>query len=143
MMNMIKEHLGEKIVPIWFNTWQFSQFNMGDQLALFLMNSMVEAFGINDEKSDNIRKKLGMLAKISKNAAVVLTDTLVGGKAAEFVESGLNKSSDVMSEKVNIVKEINFIKNQFQDCVNSSLKENQKDRIVIFVFNTQYKFICI
>lgn len=133
MMNMIKEHLGEKIVPIWFNTWQFSQFNMGDQLALFLMNSMVEAFGINDEKSDNIRKKLGMLAKLSKNAAVVLTDTLVGGKAAEFVESGLNKSSDIMSEKVNIVKEINFIKNQFQDCVNSSLKENQKDRVVIFV----------
>ena len=38
MMNMIKEHLGEKIVPIWFNTWQFSQFNMGDQLALFLLS---------------------------------------------------------------------------------------------------------
>lgn len=32
MMNMVREQLGDQVVTTWFNTWQYSQFNMGDTL---------------------------------------------------------------------------------------------------------------
>jgi uridine kinase len=28
MMNMIQEQLDDRVVSTWFNTWQYSQFNM-------------------------------------------------------------------------------------------------------------------
>lgn len=28
IMNMVKEELPNSILPVWFNTWEFSQFNM-------------------------------------------------------------------------------------------------------------------
>ena len=33
MMNMIRQELGESVFSIWFNTWQYSQFNLGDDLV--------------------------------------------------------------------------------------------------------------
>ena len=44
MMNMIQDYLGKRgtIIKIWFNTWQFSQFNMDDQLAVTFLKYLVE-----------------------------------------------------------------------------------------------------
>ena len=36
-MMLIQEALGKKVLPVWFNTWQFSQFNLGDRLPLLLV----------------------------------------------------------------------------------------------------------
>jgi len=132
MMNMIKENLGEKTVPVWFNTWQFSQFNMGDQLALSLMSNLIESFDVRNEKSEGIKKKLNLLASMAKNVAIVATDTFVGGKMADAVEGTMERLSGNQNN-TNLAKEISNIKEQFQDCVNSSLTEHQKERIVIFV----------
>ena len=38
MMNMMRENLQGSIWPIWFNTWQFSQFDMGNGLAFSMMD---------------------------------------------------------------------------------------------------------
>ena len=37
MMNMIKEKTSDAVHPIWFNTWQFSQFDMGNSLVFSMM----------------------------------------------------------------------------------------------------------
>ncbi len=43
MMNLVKAKLeDEKIETIWFNTWQFSQFNMGDDLPISLLGQFDE-----------------------------------------------------------------------------------------------------
>lgn len=36
VMNMIKEQIEDKVIPVWFNTWQFSQFQMHNELSLSL-----------------------------------------------------------------------------------------------------------
>ena len=33
-MKMVEGVLSDKVLPIWFNTWQFSQFSMGDRLTI-------------------------------------------------------------------------------------------------------------
>ena len=38
MMNLVKENIAtQKIKTIWFNTWQFSQFNMSEELGVSLL----------------------------------------------------------------------------------------------------------
>jgi len=37
MMNMIRQHIETKVVPIWFNTWQYSQFEMASYLSVSLL----------------------------------------------------------------------------------------------------------
>ena len=41
MMNMIREQLGDRVITTWFNTWQYSQFNMGDALAVSFLSSLI------------------------------------------------------------------------------------------------------
>ena len=38
MMNMMKKELEKDIWPIWFNPWQFSQFNMGNSLVFSMID---------------------------------------------------------------------------------------------------------
>ena len=48
-MNLVKKELPEDVFPVWFNTWQFSQFNMSEQLPVSLLSNLVSAFGLKDE----------------------------------------------------------------------------------------------
>ncbi|HHT95291.1 MAG TPA: hypothetical protein GXZ71_05315, partial [Clostridiaceae bacterium] len=41
MMNMIKQQIEDKVYPIWFNTWQYSQFNMGNDLCLSFLENLI------------------------------------------------------------------------------------------------------
>ena len=38
MMNMMKARMADSIWPVWFNTWQFSQFDMGNSLAFSMID---------------------------------------------------------------------------------------------------------
>ena len=51
MMNMIRETLGDKVLTTWFNTWQYSQFNMGDALAISFLSRLISDLGV--EKANN------------------------------------------------------------------------------------------
>ena len=42
MMNMMKANLQGVVWPIWFNTWQFSQFEMGNALAFSMMDVILK-----------------------------------------------------------------------------------------------------
>ena len=42
MMNMVKGYFDEgKVASVWFNTWQFSQFNMDEQLAVTFLQHLI------------------------------------------------------------------------------------------------------
>ena len=42
IMNMVKNDLGDKVHPLWFNTWQFSKFNMDDKLSFSLLLTLAD-----------------------------------------------------------------------------------------------------
>lgn len=132
MMNMIKEEINEKIVPVWFNTWQYSQFNMSEELSLSLLNNLIEAFDLKDEDKKKMKKTLHILGNVVKKAALIGVDRIAGGEAVDGMKTLMNKASRE-DEDLDIAKAISRLKVQFQECVNSSLIEHSKDRVVIFI----------
>ena len=132
MMNMIREQLGDKVVTTWFNTWQYSQFNMGDSLAISFLSRLIADLDTDQEqKEGNIKKALRTISKFAKTASVIAADTFVGGKAAETLENGIALSEE--HQELDMPQAINELKSQFQSAVNKKIQQTEKDRLVIFI----------
>lgn len=132
MMNMIREQLGDRVITTWFNTWQYSQFNMGDALAVsFLSRLIADLETEQSQKTNNIKKALRTISRFAKTAGVIAADTFVGGKAADTLESGFAAFSE--QNEVDMPQAINELKEQFQTAVNNKIQQSGKDRLVIFI----------
>ena len=124
MMNMIKENLQGTIYPIWFNTWQFSQFDMGGALVFSMMEVLLDGLGCNAELRQKI---LNGLLGFGKTAIKAVTEKATTGVVAEKVGDMLDGGG------ANYASEILKLKDRFQNAVNEKLKKEHKDRVVIFV----------
>ena len=134
MMNMIKAQLGDQVVTSWFNTWQYSQFNMGDALAIsFLARLLSDLVTEQGKDSDKTQKVFRTLTFIARKVAVIAADAFIGGKFAETVEEGTKAFTE--QQEVDLPTAIKELKAQFQDAVNNKINQAGKkvDRLVIFV----------
>ena len=82
MMNMMKAELKDEVYPIWFNTWQFSQFDMGNSLAFSMLAVLFDKLGCEESKIKTVFK--GIMG-FTKNAINVMVDAQIGGAAAEKI----------------------------------------------------------
>lgn len=131
MMNMIREQLGERVITTWFNTWQYSQFNMGDALAIsFLSRLIADLETEQNTKTTSIKNALRTISRFAKTASVIAADTFVGGKAADTLESGFASAEQ---KETDMPQAINELKEQFQTAVNNKIQQSGKDRLVIFI----------
>ena len=124
MMNMIKKKISDKVHPIWFNTWQFSQFQMQNELTVSMLCALLSELDYSQEK---VKKVVGFLSGAAKTAAGILTEMVAGGIAADKVTGALEGGN------LDFAEEIKNLKTKFQEAVNDKLKKTQKDRVVIFV----------
>ena len=126
-MMLIREELEDKVLPVWFNTWQFSQFNLGDRLPLLLVSRLTAALGLKGIQADSIKSSLrtlgGVLFRVGLSAANTVTGLDVSGAAEAAMHSG----------EEDVTEAVSTLKSRFQDCVKQALKEKKKDRVVIFV----------
>lgn len=129
IMNMVKENLGDNVIPIWFNTWQYSQFNLGDDLALSFMSKMIAKLRTEEssKKANEIFKKV---YKAFKKAGYIAVDHFVGGAAAEEIEQLASKFAQGDDD---VVEAINSLREEFESAVSAKLEEVKKDRVVIFI----------
>ncbi len=75
IMSMIRKDLeGKHIKTVWFNTWQFSQFNMEEQLSL----SLIRALTFELSEGENRDKLLKCIAKIGLGIARGLINKHLG-----------------------------------------------------------------
>lgn len=131
-MMLIQEALGKKVLPVWFNTWQFSQFNLGDRLPLLLVSRLIDSLGLKGIQTDSIKSSLrtlgGVLFRVGLSAASTVTGLDVAGAAEEAMSSG----------EEDVTEAISTLKDRFQACVKQALGEANKkgqkaDRVVFFV----------
>ena len=121
MMNMMKENLEASICPIWFNTWQFSQFDMGNSLVFSMISVLLNGLGCD---KSNITEILGSIAK-----GVV---RFAANKA--LGENGDKFADDIMDGKpTDFANDVLELKKKFQDAVNKKLAKDHRDRVVVFV----------
>lgn len=124
MMNMIKEKISDKVHPIWFNTWQFSQFQMQNELTVSMLCALLAEL---DYSQDKTKKIIGFLSGAAKTAAGILTEMVAGGVAADKVTGAFEGTN------IDIAEEIKNLKTKFQEAVDEKLRKTKKDRVVIFV----------
>lgn len=133
----------ETVKTIYFNTWQYSQFNLADNLYTSFLNNIVAQLVSKDselaEKASNFMKGLWkVMAGVAKDAVMRAADT----KAQEFI--GVKLSDHLAEMGVTAQKEqaliVKNLKDKYaeliQDIVNELKKKNKGEdspRIVIFV----------
>ena len=83
MMSMVKEQLGDSVIPVWFNTWQYSQFNMSDDLAISFLGRLIKSLQVEQPATSTALnktfalaykaiKKAGRIAVVPACSAVVM-----------------------------------------------------------------------
>jgi hypothetical protein len=129
MMNMVKEALGDKVLTVWFNTWQYSQFNMGDDLTISFLGKLIQR--LRPQKETNSSSETFKKAyKAIKKAGFIAVDHFIGGAAAEELEQLADKFAKGEDDAI---EAINSLKEEFKDCVAQKLEEEGKDRLVVFI----------
>ncbi|MDR2869553.1 MAG: KAP family NTPase [Deferribacteraceae bacterium] len=136
LMNLIKAELQDKYTIVWFNTWQYSQFGMQNELSLNLISCFMDKLGTaqNDKEIVN-RLKQGL--SLAGSAALGFMSGLggvVGGAAL-----AASKVADALTEPNNnngydASKDIAALKEKLQEQVNAALaKGDSNSRIVVFI----------
>lgn len=122
LRNCLEEDKGEgkgKYRTCYFNTWQYSQFDMEQSLYFSLLSSILrELTGGEGEMWDKIRKSFLPILK-----AVLEIFTRAPSKRVDEI-------SNVWFEQMENIKKM---KKKFQNAINDILGELQQDRAIIFV----------
>lgn len=126
MMNMMKANMQGAVWPIWFNTWQFSQFDMGNSLAFSMMDVILKGL---DCEVDVRKKILNGLIGFGKRVVRNVSDYTLGGEITGMITSSLEGAQAEMD----YASEITELKGKFVAAVKAKLEKEHRDRVVIFV----------
>lgn len=132
-LNQDKQNEQKKIKTLVLNTWQYSQFDLGDQLPITFLNDLIIKLDIKEESLlKNVTNKLKRIGRFSikTTKAVILTiiDKAAGGRASNSVESGLNACQTIQNDdenEYNLVDEIVSLKKDLKACINSLIKKDE------------------
>lgn len=125
---------------IWFNTWQFSQFNMDNELAVSLLTCLLDELQLSDQQKEEVSRTTQIIraaqnaGRLGKELALSFLDAKVGGRFTENLEKGLDRVQEEFSRAPQSpAGAIKNLKEQFEQCVNATLTKTGKDRIVVFI----------
>lgn len=130
IMNMIKDGIKDKCLYSWFNTWEYSQFNMSDELVISLLKSMVDSLNIKEE-NNNLNKSLKILANSLKSGTLMAIEMAAGDRVADTAEKVIDGFTN--KDQADYFNSIKVLKEQFQNHINNALEMSGKDRVVMFV----------
>jgi len=128
-MQMIDNELKNEVYSIWINTWQFSQFNLGDTLPIMVLTKLVDTLSVKDKFENEAKRAVLNIAKVGVD--------LMAAKGPSLSGVDVNGAVDRLIVGIsyeNVTASISKLKKHFQDCVDDCLKRNgEKNRVVIFV----------
>lgn len=134
MMNLLEKSLKETALCISFNTWQYSQFDLGDQLPILFYRALMEKLGKTKEQKDKeeeqklqelCKKGLGLAARLTARHFGV--EELMDEVQTTFKDSTKSKTTPTLTETVE------GLRKSFQDLVVARLKQEKKERAIFFV----------
>lgn len=133
IMYQVEEKLKEKsfnnskgkIKTIFFNTWQYSQFDMDKNLAVMLITDLIDELEVTDvNKIENLKKSLAVITKSMEYLKLdfaLLNIEKINNQLLKFISN---------EEKSNNLKNL---KQNLQNMIDESVKENNYEKIVIFI----------
>lgn len=135
MMNMVRQYLkkSDRIMDVWFNTWQFSQFNMDDKLVITFLQHLIKK--LTEQLPEDSKEKKAISSKlkpIMKTIAVGMTKHFVGSDIGEIVDGVLDEAEKKENKVVDLADEIVELKISFQELIQKVADTNGK-RVVVFI----------
>ena len=133
IMYQVEEKLKEKsssnskrkIKTIFFNTWQYSQFDMDKNLAVTLITDLIDELEVTDvNKRENFKKSLAVITKSMEYLKL------------DFGILNIEKINDQLLKLISNEEKANNLKNlkqNLQSIIDDSIKENNYEKIVIFI----------
>ncbi len=125
MMNMVREHLGGKADTLWFNTWQYSQFQQDAMLPVSILSSFLTKLDKPDE-GRQLFKRLGSgIMSAAKFAAMAAIEKGGGQATAEGVSRAFFDED--------VTEELLTLKEKITKAVENRLNTTKRNRLVVFV----------
>lgn len=125
-INVIKKNLEkDDFITIYFNTWQYSQFNMAESLYFSFITNILQMLG---EKSD----MRDMVQEIAKNLEKVCVNIFKQG-IEKITGFNVEKITDSIKQKYDCIKFVNDFKSQFQNIITKVAETSGKNKVIIFV----------
>lgn len=120
------EKQDKKIQTIFFNTWQYSQFDMGNNLAVALITDLISELNVEDSQKNQFYTKAQSI--LSKGLEYLNFDfgILNGEKISE-------KLQELITHFGQRTDDIKYLKENLQNIINEAITVNDYDRIVIFI----------
>ena len=133
MLNMVKVALGAQVKTVWFNTWQYSKFNMDNRLPLSLLQHLYNALCLDsDPKSQKkMARAFSSIAAVGIKAGTYVMDIMGAQKLAEDIDNGINKDSRTTDDE-DLINVIENLKNDFQQAIDDIYRKENK-RIAVFI----------
>jgi len=138
IMEMVKDNIDKSTVHcVWFNTWQFSQFNTADNLSLSLIDAIIAGLEINDSEIVNnfqsgISRIGDIMANVGKRALYMASDITLGSTTTGDLKNLIEKDSDFKSHE-SITETISAFKERFQECIDKAVIKHGVNRVLVFI----------
>ena len=121
IMKMVEHEIEKDVIPVFFNTWQFSQFDLGNSLAF----SMIKVLLNKLQDDDSFIKHF---TSVCSNALT----TALKSVSIYNINVDLKKCTEKTADD-NYAEQIENLHQHFQEVVDSACEREHKDRVVIFV----------
>lgn len=143
MMRLLEKSLEVKHFTVWFNTWQYSQFSLGDAISMAFISNVA-----NEIAPDSLRKALEehlapFFGKIVPFALRLGVSIGTAGLSNAIAGTGEGKTDANLSQgypsALEAVQQIGGLKKKMKEAVDARLKEQKDkekkdtDRVIIFV----------
>lgn len=121
IMKMVEHEIEKDVIPVFFNTWQFSQFDLGNSLAFSMIKVLLNK--LHDDDSF-----IKHFTSVCSNALT----TALKSVSIYNINVDLKKCTEKTADD-NYAEQIENLHKHFQEVVDRACAREHKDRVVIFV----------
>ncbi len=124
MINLVNQRIKDQVFSFTFNTWQYSQFDLGNDLPALLLNRMAR------ELAGDVKGKPKITKTDVANATRGILKTTFG-LLAGLLPGGGSVPDDIFEQ--DMIRVIESIRSQFEAAIKNKADNTVKKRVVVFV----------
>lgn len=131
VMNFVRNGIDkQRIETRWFNTWQFAQFHMQEDIAISLLSGFLDELGDDAQKARNAVKNLTRMAVKGIGGLGKAAFDIVGGGGGDLVKEAIDKLAE---GNMSAARQLRNLKDEIRKAVDGLLVKEKADRMIVFI----------
>ena len=135
IMTMIQDRIKNRVIPVFFNTWQFSQFSLGNVLPISMIKVFIDKIaGETQESKGEFFKRIMKKTQKPVGAVLnVLARSISGGLIDNIISSKDLENNDKPLGEMEFANAISNLHEILQETIIEACENEHKDRVVVFI----------